>query len=306
MNNKIIVVGSLNMDLVVKASRHPMPGETLLGSDFATYHGGKGANQAVAAAKLSDHGSVIMIGCVGKDSFGQNLIQGVESVGVDSQFIRTDSTSASGIALITLDSNGQNTIVVAPGANSKLTPDDVLSSEVAFKDAGVLLMQLETPIETIIAAVNLAKKHGVQCILNPAPAIALPLSLLQQIDVLIPNQTELALLSNSNDVMKGIETLLTSGVKNIVVTLGSDGAILANSEEVFKIAAHQVKVVDSVAAGDAFAGAFAVALSEGKSIFEAAIWGNAAGAIAVTRHGAQPSLPSKEEIQELIKNQSKE
>jgi len=288
------------MDLVVKASRHPKPGETLLGSDFKTYHGGKGANQAVAAAKLSDPGSVIMIGRVGNDSFGENLLKGVKTAGVDSQFIRSDSTAPSGIALITIDSEGQNTIVVAPGANSNLTPDDVFSSEIAFPSAGVLLMQLETPLETNIAAIKLARKHGLQCILNPAPAVPLSPSLLQQIDVLIPNQTELALLANTNDLMQGIQTLLATGVKNIVVTLGSNGVIFANSDEVFEISAHKVRAVDTVAAGDAFAGAFAVALSEGKNILKATIWGNAAGAIAVTRPGAQPSLPTKEEIRALI------
>lgn len=300
MGAKIVVVGSLNMDLVVRAQRHPFPGETLLGGDFKTFPGGKGANQAVAAARVCAAQTVCMIGRVGMDAFGATLLECVAKDGVDTRFIQKDAQAASGVALITLDAKGQNTIVVAPGANARLTPEDIQAAEDAFSDGAVLLAQLETPLDTVAAAAKAARRHGMQVVLNPSPATPLPESLLADVDVLIPNESELALLSGENDLSEGIQRLLTVGVKNLVVTLGSQGVLVAGSQGIARIPAHTVNVVDTVAAGDAFAGAFAVALSEGHRISEAALWGNAAGALAVTRAGAQPSLPRREEIVRMI------
>lgn len=298
MSGGIIVVGSLNMDLVVRAPRLPQVGETIIGSEFGTYPGGKGANQAVAAARLG--GAVKMIGRVGKDDFGQALLGNVSDNGVDTSFILRDPQSATGVALITVDDAGRNTIVVASGANARLTPEDVLRAQSAFEGAAVLLLQLETPLLTISAAIGLARSHGLQVVLNPAPAQTLDVELLKATDYLIPNQTELALLAGVQPLDKAIAVLQGWGVANLIVTLGEQGVLVAQDGRQTRLPAHQVNVVDTTAAGDAFLGAFAVALTEGLSTVEAAAWGNAAGALAVTRPGAQPSLPDKAELNEFL------
>ncbi|GIV63824.1 MAG: ribokinase [Bellilinea sp.] len=300
MKKTIVVVGSLNMDLVVRAPRHPQPGETLIGGEFQTFPGGKGANQAVAAARLG--AEVRMIGRVGRDAFGEALLETVQRDGVDTTFIRRDEQAATGVALITLDAAGQNTIVVAPGANMRVTPQDIEDSAAAFAGADLLLMQLECPLESVQAAARLAHRHGLQVVLNPAPARPLPPDLLAQTDYLLPNQPELRLLAEGEeDVNRAAARLLTRGVRNLVVTLGEEGALLVTPHGQEKLPAFPVKVVDTVAAGDAFAGAFCVALAEGKPLHEAVIWGNAAGAIAVTRPGAQPSMPTRDELIHFLK-----
>lgn len=300
---KILVLGSLNMDLVVRAPRHPQPGETLIGGEFQTFPGGKGANQAVAAARLG--AEVRMIGRVGRDAFGDALLETVRQDGVDTTFIRRDEQAATGVALITLDAAGQNTIVVAPGANMRVTPKDVQESESAFADADLLLMQLECPLEAIETAVHIAHHHGLRVVLNPAPARPLPAALLAQIDYLLPNQPELRLLAEGEaDVEKAAQRLMANGVRNLIVTLGEEGALLITSDVQEKIPAFSVRVVDTVAAGDAFAAAFCVALAEGKPLREAVVWGNAAGAIAVTRPGAQPSMPTREELTRFLKERN--
>ncbi|MEW6504773.1 MAG: ribokinase [Chloroflexota bacterium] len=300
MKKTIVVVGSLNMDLVVRAPRHPQPGETLIGGEFQTFPGGKGANQAVAAARLG--AEVRMIGRVGRDAFGEALLETVQRDGVDATFIRRDEQAATGVALITLDAAGQNTIVVAPGANMRVTPQDIEDSAAAFAGADLLLMQLECPLESVQAAARLAHRHGLQVVLNPAPARPLPPDLLAQTDYLLPNQPELRLLAEGEeDVNRAAARLLTRGVRNLVVTLGEEGALLVTPHGQEKLPAFPVKVVDTVAAGDAFAGAFCVALAEGQPLHEAVIWGNAAGAIAVTRPGAQPSMPTREELIHFLK-----
>jgi ribokinase len=288
------------MDLVVRTPRHPQVGETILGNDFQTFPGGKGANQAVAAAKLGC--LVKMIGRVGQDSFGDQLIMAVAGSGVDTTYIRKESRASTGVALITVDEDGQNTIVVASGANWRLTPEDVTAAEDAFYGASVLLLQLECPLNTVGHAIQVARKNRVQVVLNPAPAQMLDAELLERVDYLIPNQTELALLAGQESVQAAIEVLRTHGVKRIVVTLGERGALVVADGVQELIPTFRVPVVDTTAAGDAFAGAFAVALSEGLSIHEAAIWGNAAGALAVTRAGAQPSLPTRQEFDAFLKS----
>ena len=297
MAGHIVVVGSLNMDLVVRSPRHPQPGETLLGSEFHTFPGGKGANQAVAAARLG--GQVQMIGRVGADAFGKSLIQTLANGGVDTSQVKQIG-AATGVALITVDAAGQNTIVVAPGANSELSPPDILAAESAFEGASVVVMQLEIPLLTVTYAADLAHRHGARVILNPAPAQQLDSTMLKQVDALIPNQPEATLLTGSALAGEAARRLLASGVHSVIVTLGKDGVLIVEGEIETHLAAHRVSVVDTTAAGDAFVGAFAVALAEGRSTREAAAWGNAAGAVAVTRPGAQPSLPMRAELEQFL------
>lgn len=300
MTHTLVVVGSLNMDLVVRAPRHPRPGETLIGSQFQTFPGGKGANQAVAAARLGAR--VRMIGRVGQDAFGDALLQTAREDGVDTTFIRRDPHAATGVALITLDEAGQNTIVVASGANMQVSAQDIEQAAAAFEGVSLLLMQLECPLEAVEAAAELAQKRGIPVVLNPAPARPLPQSLLARVDYLLPNQHELQLLADGEtDYPTAAARLIQIGVRNLVVTLGEEGALLVTPQTQEKLPAFQVPVVDTVAAGDAFAAAFCVALAEGKSLHEAVLWGNAAGAIAVTRPGAQPSMPNREELIQFLK-----
>lgn len=297
MAGRIIVAGSLNMDLVVRSPRHPKPGETLLGSDFLTFPGGKGANQAVAAARVGAITS--MIGRVGKDAFGDALLANLKQNGVETRYVIQDG-GASGVALITVSDDGQNTIVVAQGANALLTPEDVDHAADLFAAGGVLLTQLEVPLESIAHAIELAKSHGIPVLLNPAPAQPLDESLLRMVDYLLPNQHELALLTGEEDVEQGVVALRSLGVRNVLVTLGGDGVLLVSETTRVHVPAHQVTPVDTTAAGDAFVGAFGAALAAGRSPLEAVRWGNAAGALAVTRTGAQPSLPTRAEVEELL------
>lgn len=302
MNGKIVVVGSLNMDLVVRAPRHPQIGETIIGSDFRTYPGGKGANQAVAAARLG--AMVRMIGRVGQDDFGEALVRNATENGVDTSYIQRDPDTATGVALITVDANGQNTIVVASGANARVTPQEVDNAEAAFADASVLVLQLECPLPAVARAVEVAHRYDLAVVLNPAPAQPLEAPLLAGVDYLIPNQTELALLAGVKRLSEAVETLQNWGVRNVIVTLGEAGALVVVNGNENHLPAHRVDVVDTTAAGDAFVGAFAVALTEGLEIQAAADWGNAAGALAVTRDGAQPSLPTRAELDQFLSRSS--
>jgi ribokinase len=298
MKGHIVVVGSLNMDLVVRSPRHPQPGETIIGSDFRTFPGGKGANQAVAAARLG--AKVKMIGRVGKDAFGDTLLQTAAKDGVDTTFIHRDPHAATGVAMITVSAQGQNTIVVASGANGQLTPEDISDAKAAFEGAAVLLLQLETPLHTVEHAVELAQRYGLQVVLNPAPAQPLPADLLARIDYIVPNEIELASLTGEDDLHAAIHQLLAIGVQHVIVTLGEKGVLVADDGREIPLPAHQVEVVDTTAAGDALVGAFSVALMEGQSPVQAARWGNAAGALAVTRAGAQPSLPYRENLERFL------
>jgi len=298
MTRHIVVVGSLNMDLVVRAPRHPLPGETILGGEFRTFPGGKGANQAVAAARLG--GAVKMIGRVGADAFGDSLLQTMAKDGVDTQRILRDPEAATGVALITVDAAGQNTIVVASGANGRVTPGDVSAAEDIFAGAAIVLLQLECPLPAVACAIELARQHGARVVLNPAPAQPLDATLLAGVDYLIPNQAELALLSGLDSTRAAVSRLQTIGIPSIIVTLGEEGTLVAEGNSGTLLPAHRVVAVDTTAAGDAFVGAFAVALTEGGSTLQAAAWGNAAGALAVTRAGAQPSLPTRRELEHLL------
>lgn len=301
MSGSILVVGSLNMDLVVHAPRYPAPGETVIGSTFQTFPGGKGANQAVAAARLG--AQVVMIGRVGEDDFGDSLIETMMADGVDTSHILRNADAPTGVALITVDAAGQNAIVVASGANAFLTTDDLLDAEGLFEEACIVLLQLESPLETVVKAVEIAKKHNVQVVLNPAPAQLLDSTLIADVDYLILNEHEVCMLAGFQDpaeVEEAARKLCSSGARCVIVTLGEKGAAIFNENGVSMLPAYWVQVVDTTAAGDSFVGAFAAALAAGYPPIEAARWGNAAGALAVTKPGAQPSLPYREEVKRLL------
>jgi ribokinase len=303
MTARVAVAGSLNMDLVVRAPRIPQPGETIIGSDFRNVPGGKGANQAVAAARLG--AEVSMVGRVGHDTFAESLLENLAADGVDHAYVTRDPKAATGVALIVVDDTGENSIVVASGANARFSPADVDLAEEALVNADVLLLQLESPLETVRRAAELARAHGAKVLLNPAPARDLPDGLLSLVDVLIPNETEAALLTDrsvrSEEHARGAaEALLASGVETVIVTLGEQGALLAREGTFTLVPAFQVEAVDTTAAGDAFVGGFAIALAEGRPLQEAVRWGNAAGALAATKMGAQPSLPTREALERLL------
>ena len=303
MTARIIVVGSLNMDLVARAPRIPQPGETIIGGDFHSVPGGKGANQAVAAARLGAR--VSMVGRVGDDTFARPLLDNLAAAGVDHAYVIQDSLAATGVALIVVDDAGQNSIVVASGANMRLSPADVETAASAISAADVLLLQLESPLETVSRAAEVAHTHGVRVVLNPAPARVLPNELLSLVDVLIPNESETALLTgmpvgDQVEVEAAAAALRESGVGTLILTLGERGALLAGEEETSLFPAFEVTPVDTTAAGDAFVGGFAVALAEGESLPEAVRWGNAAGALAATQLGAQPSLPTRQALETFL------
>src|SRR5688572_10574917 len=296
----ILVIGSLNIDLVVRAARFPQPGETISGDDLQTLPGGKGANQAMAAARLG--ASVSMLGRVGKDNFGGSLLDNLQSNSVDTKLVQRDDAST-GTAISIVDSNGQNSIVLSAGANGNVSDADVKT--VAFSDFNLLLLQLEIPIETVLSAARRAKESGLRVLLNPAPARALPDELISLPDFLVPNETELSLLTNQpvNDISsaeKAAKILFDSGAQTVIVTLGANGALLVTKEIVKHIPPFKVNVVDTTAAGDAFIGGFASGLLQNKSLEESVRYGCACGALATTKFGAQPSLPTKEEVARFI------
>ncbi|NCC30837.1 MAG: ribokinase [Chloroflexia bacterium] len=299
MKRHILVVGSLNMDLVVQTPRHPQPGETILGGPFATIPGGKGANQAVAAARLG--APVAMIGRTGDDRFGEELRRGLAADNIEISHITVTPEAATGIALIAVDATGQNSIIVAPGANALLQPEDIQTTEALFQTAAVLLVQLETPVATITEALRMARRYRVPTLLNPAPAQPLGHAMLGMVDYLLPNEHEVRLLRGGEACpAEAAKQLRAQGVGSVIVTQGAAGALVVDHEGSASIAPFRVDAIDTTAAGDAFAGAFAVALYEGMHPREAAIWGAAAGAITVTRAGAQPALPKRAEVEALV------
>jgi len=286
------------MDLVVNVPRHPQIGETLLGGSFATFPGGKGANQAVAAARMGAR--VSMIGCVGNDGFGDELLRFATQDGIDTNHIFVAEKEATGIALITVDGHGRNTIVVASGANLSLSHSHLEKAQQVFSEADVLVVQLESPLETVSQAVAMAAQHKTLVILNPAPAQPLPATLLSMVDYLIPNEHEVLQIADADSIETAIDKLLGIGVRHLIITLGEKGALLVSKEDRIHLPAFQVKAIDTVAAGDAFVGGFATGLAEGMELEAAAKLGSAAAAISVTRRGAQPSLPSRKEVNEFL------
>lgn len=294
----IIIFGSINIDLVAKAPHLPKPGETLLGSDFFTAPGGKGANQAVAAAKLGV--TTHIVGRVGGDSFGTELINSLQASGVQTDNVMVDNTTSSGVAVITVDDAGENNIVVIPGANGRVNQEDIGRLSQLLPSAKVLLLQLEIPISSVIAAAKAAKEAGVTVILDPAPARSqLPEELYPLVDIITPNEVEASELvgfkvDSEETAKKAAKVILQKGVKTVIIKLGAKGAFCALAKENFYLPALSVQAIDTTACGDAFNGAFAAALSHGLSLQKCVTWGMVAGALAATKQGAQPSLPDRE------------
>lgn len=305
MSSKIAVVGSSNTDMILRMERIPKPGETIIGDDFCTVAGGKGANQAVAAARAG--ADVTFIARVGTDMLGDQAIEGFRKDGIDVSHVRRDTVASSGVALIFVDEKGENCIGVAGGANAKLSPADVQAASGAIASADILVMQLETPIETVEAAAKIAHDVGVKVILNPAPAQALPESLLPCVSILTPNESEVEILTGQSvasdvDAATAAGLLADKGVDTVLITLGPKGAYAFAGDRKELMAGFEVEAVDSTAAGDVFNGALAVAIAEGKPLREAVAFANAAGALSVTRLGAQPSAPSREQIDRFLKD----
>jgi ribokinase len=295
----IVALGSINTDLVINTPQLPKPGETVSGSNFKTMLGGKGANQAIAAARLGS--SVSMIGRVGNDPYGLTALENLRQQHVDIRQVTVDPSTPSGIAFILIDECGNNSIIVSPGANGQLHHDDLDPCASLFGTHTILLTQLEIPAPVVAAGIHIAKARGGYVILNPSPAHQADTRVLKEVDTLILNETELITLSRCDEMQSGLKTLLEIGVKQIVLTLGAKGCILLSADQEFNLPAHSVKVVDTTGAGDAFIGAFSTAIASGHDFLTAGKWGNAAGALATTSLGAQSSLPDKKQILDLLR-----
>jgi ribokinase len=288
----VVVVGSINMDLVIFTNRFPNKGETIIGGEFLRIPGGKGANQAVAAKRLG--ANVELIGCVGDDLYGKDILSVLENEGIGTDYITVEPNNNTGVALITVNQQGENTIILSQGSNRNLSPKLVRQAEQLIKKAHVLLLQLEVPVESVIESVSIAKKYKIPIILNPAPAMELDHSLLEKIDYLTPNETESKRITGREfgTTEEIIKTLKERGVKHIIVTLGENGVIFNNhAEEIIHIDALKVNAVDTTGAGDAFNAAVAVSIAEGKTITETIDFAQIVAAYTVTKSGAQPSFP---------------
>lgn len=303
MANKVVVIGSSNTDMVIKLDRLPGPGETLLGGDFIMAAGGKGANQAVAAARLG--GEVTFVARVGADIFGEQAVQGFQKEGINTRFIVEDDANPSGVALIFVDRKGENSIAVASGANGWLSPKNVEAARDEMAQAHVLLLQLEIPMETVQSAARMASEMGKKVILNPAPARELEDSLLHILSVITPNESETEILTgikveNEISAKKAAEVLRTKGVSNVIITMGSQGSFLCTDDKVAMIPTRRIAAVDTTAAGDAFNGALAYSVAKGEALDEAVHFANLAGALSATKMGAQPSMPTSDELQKFM------
>ncbi len=303
MNGQIAVVGSINMDLVVRTPRMPQPGETVKGHDFHVIPGGKGANQAVAAARLG--ADVNMIGSIGNDDFGRRQQECLGQDGIDLSFLTVDMARATGIAMITLDQAGQNSIIISPEANGAVSADQVDSAKEGITRADMLLCQLEVPTEAVTKAIEIAHENGVPVVLNPAPASPLEPSLLEKVTYFIPNETEAEFFTgikvhDLESAKEAATKLQQSGIKTVLLTLGEKGVLAAHAGEFFHEEAIAVQAVDTTAAGDVFVGGFAVALTEGKSVKEAVRFAKHAAALSVTKLGAQSSIPNRKDVGQFM------
>lgn len=301
---KIVVVGSSNMDLVVKAPRIPVVGETILGGDFLMIPGGKGANQAVAAAKLG--AEVYFVAKLGNDVFGEQSLANFMRESIHTDYVTQTSEAPSGVALITVDQKGDNVIVVAPGANRKLSPEDVEKARPAIASSGAVVAQLEGPMQTVEFTARLAHRSGVPFILDPAPAQKLSPELLERVEVLTPNETEAQILTgievtDEDSARMAAEKLLACGVKAVVLTMGAKGFLLRDNKNMEFVPALKVNAVDTTAAGDAFTGALAVGLAQGKALRDAALLANHVAALSVMTMGAQSSMPGAGQVECFIK-----
>lgn len=302
---KIVVVGSSNTDMVIKSAHLPKPGETILGGKFLMNPGGKGANQAVAVARLG--GDVSFVCKVGDDMFGKEAIAKYSEDHINVDHVSMSSEQPSGVALINIDQKGENCISVASGANYCLSEEDINRAEPVIKNASIVLLQLEVPIQTVAYAARMAKRYGALVVLNPAPAPkeALSSELLSNVDMIIPNSTEIETITgrcatDSKSAQDAIGQIVSRGVKTVIVTLGSEGTIVFHDGEYKRVPAYHVEAIDTTAAGDTFCGGLCVALAEGKTVFEAVQFGTKAASICVTRMGAQGSIPSRSEIGDVF------
>ena len=301
----VVVIGSSNMDMTVRCAELPVPGQTILGSDFRMNPGGKGANQAFAAAKLGARTQ--LVARLGNDLFAEGSCGSFSDVDLGTDYVVRDKDVASGVALIFVDENGENQIVVAPGANRRLSPADVDAARPVIESARVMILQLEIPMETVVHAAQMAIENQTRVILNPAPARPLPAALLEKVDILIANETEILVLTGVDEV--GMHTagaacrpLLQAGVESVITTLGKQGALVTSGDNDSRVPGFRVKAVDTTAAGDTFAGALACALAEGKSLEDAVGFANAAAALSATRPGAQISMPTRAEVDDLLRH----
>ena len=307
-SNKIVVVGSSNTDLIIRVPHLPAPGETILGGRFLTVPGGKGANQAVAAARAG--GTVILVAKVGDDHYGHEALAGFTRDGIDVAHVSMDKRAPSGVALIFVSAKGENCIAVAESANGRLSRTDVKRAAGAIRSAGMLVLQLEIPLETVGAAAALAASHGVPVILNPAPARSLPDDLLKKVTLLTPNESECELLTgikitSEAAAAKAANALLARGVQTVIITMGKRGAYVATNEERRLVSGFKVEPVDTTAAGDVFNGALAVALVEGQPLPQAVGFANAAAALSVTKEGAQSSAPKRRAVDKFLNGKSR-
>ncbi len=303
MSNRIVVVGSYNTDMVVKTSRIPRPGETVINGTFSSGHGGKGANQAVAAARAG--AQVTFVGKIGTDALGDEALTSLLAEGIDTSLISRDPDHATGTAWIIVDDRGENSIVVASGANSALTPADVTRARTAIAAADILLVQLECPIAAVHAAIEIAAETGVRVILNPAPACVLDADLLRRVSILTPNEVETEMLTgiavdDDQQLSAAAGVLLERGVGTVLVTLGARGVYMATPAGRDLVASFPVLPIDTTAAGDVFNGVLAAFLTKDRSLHDAVLAANAAGALCVTRQGAQRSVPTLSEIQSFL------
>jgi ribokinase len=307
-SKKIVVVGSCNTDMVIKADRLPVPGETILGGTFFMNPGGKGANQAVAASRMG--GNVTLISKTGNDVFGKQSVMLYTAENIKTDYIYSDSRHPSGVALITVDSQGENCIVVASGANAYLNPSDIDKASTEIENSDLVLMQLEIPVETVEYVAEMATKKGIKVILNPAPARALSNSLLKNLYIIIPNRNEAEILSgikvsDIDSAKQAADIISAKGVDIVVITLGSQGALIKEYSEYHFVEAYKVDALDTTAAGDTFCGSVCVGLSEGRSILDSVKLAARAAAITVTRMGAQASIPYRSELSSLDVEQTK-
>jgi ribokinase len=305
MSSKIVVVGSSNTDMIIKVPHVPVPGETIIGGTFSTAAGGKGANQAVAAARAG--GDVTLVARVGEDMFGQQAKDGFVKDNINVDHVLNDKDAPSGVALIFVGEDGENSIAVASGANANLSPSDVESASDAILSADILIMQLETPLETVQKAATIASEKGVKVILNPAPACELSDDILSYVSILTPNESEAELLTgikvqSEKDAAAAADALMAKGIETVIVTMGAKGAFVVTADSKELVGGFSVKAVDATAAGDVFNGTLAVAMAEGKPLKEAVKFANAAAALSVTKLGAQPSAPTREEIEKFLRS----
>jgi ribokinase len=303
LRNKVVIIGSYNTDLTIKTGRIPRPGETVIGGAFTEGGGGKGANQAVAAVRAG--AKVSFIARVGCDVLGKNGIQRLADEGIDTRYIIYDPEVPTGIAFIVVDERGENSIVVASGANARLSPDDIKAAQDEISSAAVLLVQLESPIETIRKAIEIAHKKGAIVILNPAPVQPLEHNLLKEIDIITPNKVEAEMITgikvtDEESLHAIVKKFFEYGIKNVLITLGSKGIFAGYSNTMELIPAYKVCSIDSTGAGDVFSGSLAAFLSEGMSIEKAVKMANVSASLSVTRLGAQNSAPHRSEIEGFV------